>query len=223
MEPDRSMERTREKLALTVSLVSGVLFLGTELAIALATSSQGVWADSWFDLGETLFLGLFTGLMVFVREEVRRDRVRRVFTVSKNLLLLVLLLVLIGQNVHLLLTGGHRIDPRQVGGMEAALCLLALGVTGLLAHFARSARSPAVRSEVISWAIDTAGCGGMLLAYGLCAWLGGSFPWLLRYGDSFIAVCISVPSLVVVAGMLRQSLTHWPLSPGLGGQGSLSR
>ena len=101
--------------------------------------------------------------------------------------------------------------------------LLALGVTGLLAHFARSARSPAVRSEVISWAIDTAGCGGMLLAYGLCAWLGGSFPWLLRYGDSFIAVCISVPSLVVVAGMLRQSLTHWPLSPGLGGQGSLSR
>ena len=107
--------------------------------------------------------------------------------------------------------------------MEAALCLLALGVTGLLAHFARGARSPAVRSEVISWAIDTAGCGGMLLAYGLCAWLGGSFPWLLRYGDSFIAVCISVPSLVVVAGMLRQSLTHWPLSPGLGGQGSLSR
>ena len=105
----------------------------------------------------------------------------------------------------------------------AALCLLALGVPGLLAHFARGARSPAVRSEVISWAIDTAGCGGMLLAYGLCAWLGGSFPWLLRYGDSFIAVCISVPSLVVVAGMLRQSLTHWPLSPGLGGQGSLSR
>ena len=69
MEPDRSMERTREKLALTVSLVSGVLFLGTELAIALATSSQGVWADSWFDLGETLFLGLFTGLMVFVRRK----------------------------------------------------------------------------------------------------------------------------------------------------------
>lgn len=223
MEPHRSAERTREKAALMVSLVSGVLFLGAEMAIALATSSQGVWADSWFDLGETLFLGLFTCLMVFVREETRRDQVRRVFTVSKNMLLVVLLLILIGQNVHLLLTGGHVIDPGQVGGMEAALCLLALGVTGLLGCFARGTTSPAVRSEVISWAIDTAGCGGMLLAYGLCAWLGSSFPWLLRYADSCIAVCVSVPSLVVVARMLRQSLSRWPLSQELGGQGSLSR
>ena len=200
-----------EKTALTLSLASGILFLGVELAAAWVTRSQGVWADSIYDLGETAFLGAFTLLLVFLREADRRDRVRQVFTVSKNALLALLLTALIGENFRVLLTGGHVIDPHQVWGMEIGLCLLALVVTVLLSVLARGSSSPAVRSEVVSWAIDVAGCGGMILAYGLCAWLGGQYPWLTRYADSLIAILLSVPALIGVVRMLKDSLADLPL------------
>lgn len=200
-----------EKTALTLSLASGILFLGVELTAAWVTRSQGVWADSVYDLGETAFLGAFTLLLVFLREADRRDRVRQVFTVSKNALLALLLTALIGENFRVLLTGGHVIDPHQVWGMEIGLCLLALVVTVLLSVLARGSSSPAVRSEVVSWAIDVAGCGGMILAYGLCAWLGGQYPWLTRYADSLVAILLSVPALIGVVRMLKDSLADLPL------------
>lgn len=199
-----------EKVALTLSLASGILFLGVELAAAWVTRSQGVWADSIYDLGETAFLGVFTILLVFLREE-RRDRVRQVFTISKSALLALLLAALIGENFRVLLTGGHVIDPHQVWGMEIGLCLLAAVVTLLLALLSRNTTSQAVRSEVVCWAIDVAGCGGMILAYGLCAWLGGQYPWLTRYADSLIAILLSVPALIGVLRMLRDSLGEYPI------------
>ncbi len=202
-----------EKAALILSLLSGILFLGVELAAALATRSRGIWADSVYDLGETAFLGVFTLLLLFLREE-RRDRVRQVFTVSKNALLALLLTALIGENVRVLLSGGHVIDPRQIWGMESGLCLMAFVVTVLLSCLARGSASPAVRSEVVSWAIDVAGCGGMILAYGLCAWLGEAYPWLTRYADSLIAILLSVPALIGVVRMLAESLADLPLWAG---------
>ncbi|MBR5533489.1 MAG: cation transporter [Ruminiclostridium sp.] len=195
-----------EKLALTLSLFSGILFLTVELMVAWATRSQGVWADSLYDLGETAFLAVFTFLLVFLKENDKRDRVRRMFTLSKNALLAVLLAGLIWGNVRVLLTGGHVIDPHQVWGMELWLCGLAAAVTGLLWGLSRKSSSEAVRSEVICWAIDVLSCGGMILAYGLCAWLGDAFPWLLRYADNAIALLLSIPALVGVLRMLREQM-----------------
>lgn len=200
-----------EKLALTVSLVSGILFLSVELMAAWITRSQGVWADSIYDLGETAFLALFTFLLVFLKEKEKRDQVRQIFTVSKNALLAVLLLALIWENLRVLLSGGHVIDPHQVWGMEIGLCLLAAVVTLLLAVLARGASSAAVRSEVMCWAIDVAGCAGMILAYGLCARFGDQIPWLTRYADSLIAVLLSVPALVGVLRMLRDNLAEYSI------------
>lgn len=206
-----------EKLALSVSLLSGILFLAAELHTAFVTRSQGVWADSIYDLGETAFLAVFTLLLVFLREEGRRDQVRQIFTVSKNALLAVLLTALIWENLQVLLTGGHVIDPHQVRGMEAALCLLAAAVTLLLALLSRRTSSQAVRSEVLCWAIDAAGCGGMVLAYGLCARFGDRLPWLTYYADSAVALLLSIPALIGVLGMLRDSLSEVPLPlPGRG-------
>ena len=170
-----------EKFALILSLFSGILFLAVELMAAWTTSSQGIWADSIYDLGETAFLAVFTFLLVFLKENEKRDRVRRIFTLSKNVLLAVLLTGLIWGNVRVLLTGGHVIDPHRVWGMELGLCGLAAAVTGLLWVLARGSSSEAVRSEVVCWVIDVAGCAGMILCYGLCAWVGDIFPWLLRY------------------------------------------
>ena len=195
-----------EKLALTLSLFSGVLFLSVELMAAWTSRSQGVWADSLYDLGETAFLAVFTFLLVFLKEDDKRDRVRHIFTVSKNALLALLLVGLIWGNVRVLLTGGHVIDPHQVWGMELGLCGLAAVVTVLLWLLSRRSSSEAVRSEVVCWAIDVAGCAGMILSYGLCAWLGDTFPWLLRYGDSAIALLLSIPALIGVLRMLRDNL-----------------
>ncbi len=195
-----------EKMALTVSLVSGILFLIVELMAAWTTRSQGIWADSIYDLGETAFLAVFTFLLIFLKENERRNRVRQVFTVSKNALLALLLTALIGENLRVLLTGGHEIDSHQVWGMEAGLCLLAAAVTILLGILSRSSASEAAHSEVVCWAIDMAGCAGMILGYGLCAWLGDEFPWLTRYADSLIAILLSVPALIGVLGLLRDNL-----------------
>lgn len=178
-----------EKIALMISLASGILFLTVELAAAWVTRSQGIWADSIYDLGETAFLAVFTFLLVFLKEKEKRDQVRHIFTVSKNALLALLLVALIWENLRVLLSGGHTIDPHQVWGMEMGLCLLAAAVTILLAILARGASSEAVRSEVVCWAIDVAGCAGMILAYGLCAWLGSDIPWLTRYADSLMPSC----------------------------------
>jgi divalent metal cation (Fe/Co/Zn/Cd) transporter len=197
-----------EKFALILSLFSGILFLVVELMAAWNTSSQGIWADSIYDLGETAFLAVFTFLLVFLKENERRDRVRQIFTLSKNALLAVLLAGLIWGNVRVLLTGGHLIDPHQVWGMELGLCGLAAAVTGLLWVLSRRSSSEAVRSEVVCWAIDVAGCAGLILSYGLCAWLGDIFPWLLRYADSAIAVLLSVPALIGVLKMLRDNLEN---------------
>ena len=197
-----------EKFALILSLFSGILFLAVELMAAWTTSSQGIWADSIYDLGETAFLALFTFLLVFLKENEKRDRVRHIFALSKNALLAVLLAGLIWGNVRVLLTGGHVIDPNQVWGMELWLCGLAAAVTGLLWFLSRRSSSEALRSEVVCWAIDVAGCAGMILSYGLCACLGDSFPWLLRYSDSAIAVLLSVPALIGVLRMLRDHLEN---------------
>lgn len=201
-----------EKLALTLSLVSGILFLMVELMAAAATRSRGIWADSIYDLGETIFLALFTFLLVFLKDEERRDQVRQIFTLSKYAFLAVLLTLLIWENLRVLLTGGHVIDPHQVWGMELGLCGLAAVVTLLLGVLARSSSSEAVRSEVMCWAIDVAGCAGMILAYGLCARFGAQLPWLTRYADSLIAILLSVPALIGVLRMLRDNLAeyHFP-------------
>jgi len=79
-------------------------------------------------------------------------------------------------------------------------------VTLLLAILARGSSSEAVRSEVVCWAIDVAGCAGMILAYGLCARFGEQMPWLTRYADSLIAILLSVPALIGVLRMLRDNL-----------------
>jgi len=198
-----------EKFALILSLFSGVLFLAVELMAAWTTSSQGIWADSIYDLGETAFLAVFTFLLVFLKENERRDRVRQIFTLSKNALLAVLLTGLVWGNVRVLLTGGHVIDPHQVWGMELGLCGLAAAVTGLLWILSRRSSSEAVRSEVVCWAIDVAGCAGMIVSYGLCACLGDTFPWLLRYADSAIALLLSIPALMGVLRMLRDNLENY--------------
>ena len=195
-----------EKLALILSLFSGILFLSVELMAAWTTRSQGVWADSIYDLGETLFLAVFTFFLVFLKENEKRDRVRRIFTLSKNALLAVLLAGLIWGNVRVLLTGGHVIDPHQVWGMELWLCGLASAVTGLLWVLSRRSSSEAIRGEVVCWAIDVAGCAGMILAYGLCTWFGEQIPWLTRYADSIIAILLSIPALIGVLRMLRDNL-----------------
>lgn len=195
-----------EKLALILSLFSGILFLAVELMAAWTTSSQGIWADSIYDLGETAFLAVFTFLLIFLEENEKRERVRRIFTLSKNVLLAVLLTGLIWGNVRVLLTGGHVIDPHQVWGMELGLCGLAAAVTLLLAILARGTASEAVRSEVVCWVIDVAGCAGMILAYGLCAWFGEQIPWLTRYADSLVAILLSIPALIGVLRMLRDNL-----------------
>ena len=197
-----------EKFALILSLFSGILFLVVELMAAWTTSSQGIWADSIYDLGETAFLAVFTFLLVFVEENEKRNRVRHIFTLSKNALLAVLLIGLIWGNARVLLAGGHVIDPCRVWGMELGLCGLAAAVTGLLWGLSRRSTSEALRSEVICWAIDVAGCAGMILSYGLCACLGDTFPWLLRYADSAIAILLSVPALIGVLRMLRDILEN---------------
>ena len=156
-----------EKLALILSLFSGILFLAVELMAAWTTSSQGIWADSIYDLGETAFLAVFTFLLVFLKEDEKKDRVRQIFILSKNGLLALLLIGLIWGNVRILLTGGRTIDPHQVWGMELGLCGLAAVVTGLLWLVARRSSSEAVRSEVVCWAVDVAGCAGMIFSYGL--------------------------------------------------------
>ena len=195
-----------EKLALILSLFSGILFLMVELMAARTTSSQGIWADSIYDLGETAFLAVFTFLLVFLKENEKRDQVRRIFTLSKNALLAVLLAGLIWGNVRVLLTGGHVIDPHQVWGMELWLCGLASAVTGLLWVLSRRSSSEAIRGEVVCWAIDVAGCAGMILAYGLCTWFGEQIPWLTRYADSLVAILLSIPALIGVLRMLRDNL-----------------
>lgn len=202
-----------ERLALTISLFSGILFLSVELMAAWTSRSQGVWADSLYDLGETAFLAVFTFLLVFLKENEKRDRVRQIFAVSKNALLALLLTGLIWGNVRVLLTGGHTIDPHQVWGMELGLCGLAAAVTGLLWLLARGSSSEAVRSEVVCWAIDVAGCAGMILSYGLCACLGDRFPWLLHYADSLIALLLSIPALIGVLRMLRDTLESYSVPP----------
>ena len=198
-----------EKFALILSLFSGILFLTVELMAARTTSSQGIWADSIYDLGETAFLAVFTFLLVFLKENEKRDRIRQIFTLSKNALLAVLITGLVWGNVRVLLTGGHLIDPHQVWGMELWLCLLAAAVTGLLWVLSRRSSSEALRSEVVCWAIDVAGCAGMIFSYGLCACLGDTFPWLLRYSDSAIALLLSVPALIGVLRMLRDNLENY--------------
>jgi divalent metal cation (Fe/Co/Zn/Cd) transporter len=198
-----------EKFALILSLFSGILFLTVELMAAWTTSSQGIWADSIYDLGETAFLAVFTFLLVFLKENKKRDRVRHIFTLSKNALLAVLLTGLIWGNIRVLLTGGHMIDPHRVCGMELGLCGLAAAVTGLLWVLSRRSSSEVLRSEVVCWAVDVAGCAGMILSYGLCACLGDTFPWLLRYSDSLIALLLSVPTLIGVLRMLRDNLENY--------------
>ncbi|MBR3752020.1 MAG: cation transporter [Ruminiclostridium sp.] len=195
-----------EKLALILSLFSGILFLSVELMAAWTTRSQGIWADSIYDLGETLFLAVFTFLLVFLKGNEQRNQVRQIFTLSKNAFLAVLLTALIWENLRVLFSGGHVIDPHQVWGMELGLCGLAAAVTLLLAILARGSSSEAVRSEVVCWAIDVAGCAGMILAYGLCARFGEQMPWLTRYADSLIAILLSVPALIGVLRMLRDNL-----------------
>ena len=195
-----------EKLALILSLFSGILFLSVELMAAWTTRSQGVWADSIYDLGETLFLAVFTFLLVFLKEDKQRSQVRQIFTLSKNAFLAVLLTALIWENLRVLFSGGHVIDPRRVWGMELGLCGLAAAVTLLLAILARGTASEAVRSEVVCWVIDVAGCAGMILAYGLCAWFGEQIPWLTRYADSLVAILLSIPALIGVLRMLRDNL-----------------
>ena len=98
------------------------------------------------------------------------------------------------------------IDPQRVWGMELGLCGLAAAVAGLLWLLARGSSSEAVRSEVVCWAIDVAGCAGMILAYGLCAWFGEQIPWLTRYADSLVAILLSIPALIGVLRMLRDNL-----------------
>ena len=193
-----------EKKVLRLSFIGSCLLSGSEIIMALILRSYAVMMDGIFDSAELVMMGPFLVLVPLLYKPVNErhpygySQVESFFLIIKYSVLLTLMLLLINTNVHVIMSGGNRVNPSMIAVYEMLLGAASVFMYFMLAHISRKYESPTVHAELYLWKTDIVGSCGIAVAFLAQYVLGDTVlaafaPYTFApYMDSAVAIVMSV-------------------------------
>jgi predicted Co/Zn/Cd cation transporter (cation efflux family) len=160
-----------EKKVLRLSFIGSCLLSGSEIIMALILRSYAVMMDGIFDSAELVMMGPFLVLVPLLYKPVNErhpygySQVESFFLIIKYSVLLTLMLLLINTNVHVIMSGGNRVNPSMIAVYEMLLGAASVFMYLMLAHISRKYESPTVHAELYLWKTDIVGSCGIAVAF----------------------------------------------------------
>jgi predicted Co/Zn/Cd cation transporter (cation efflux family) len=188
-----------EKKVLRLSFIGSCLLSGSEIIMALILRSYAVMMDGIFDSAELDMMGPFLVLVPLLYKPVNErhpygySQVESFFLIIKYSVLLTLMLLLINTNVHVIMSGGNRVNPSMIAVYEMLLGAASVFMYFMLAHISRKYESPTVHAELYLWKTDIVGSCGIAVAFLAQYVLGDTvLAAFAPYMDSAVAIVMSV-------------------------------
>lgn len=188
-----------EKKVLRLSFIGSCLLSGSEIIMALILRSYAVMMDGIFDSAELVMMGPFLVLVPLLYKPVNErhpygySQVESFFLIIKYSVLLTLMLLLINTNVHVIMSGGNRVNPSMIAVYEMLLGVASVFMYFMLAHISRKYESPTVHAELYLWKTDIVGSCGIAVAFLAQYVLGDTvLAAFAPYMDSAVAIVMSV-------------------------------
>ena len=188
-----------EKKVLRLSFIGSCLLSGSEIIMALILRSYAVMMDGIFDSAELVMMGPFLVLVPLLYKPVNErhpygySQVESFFLIVKYSVLLTLMLLLINTNVHVIMSGGNRVNPSMIAVYEMLLGAASVFMYFMLAHISRKYESPTVHAELYLWKTDIVGSCGIAVAFLAQYVLGDTvLAAFAPYMDSAVAIVMSV-------------------------------
>ena len=188
-----------EKKVLRLSFIGSGLLSGSEIIMALILRSYAVMMDGIFDSAELVMMGPFLVLVPLLYKPVNErhpygySQVESFFLIIKYSVLLTLMLLLINTNVHVIMSGGNRVNPSMIAVYEMLLGAASVFMYLMLAHISRKYESPTVHAELYLWKTDIVGSCGIAVAFLAQHVLGDTvLAAFAPYMDSAVAIVMSV-------------------------------
>ena len=188
-----------EKKVLRLSFIGSCLLSGSEILMAIVLRSYAVMLDGIFDSAELVMMGPFLVLVPLLYKPVSErhpygySQVESFFLIIKYSVLLMLMLLLINTNVHVIMSGGNRVNPSLVAIYEMLLGAASVFMYFILARISRKYESPTVHAELYLWKTDIVGSCGIAVAFFAQYVLGDTvLAGFAPYMDSAVAIVMSV-------------------------------
>ena len=188
-----------EKKVLRLSFIGSCLLSGSEIIMAFILRSYAVMMDGIFDSAELVMIGPFLVLVPLLYKPVNErhpygySQVESFFLIIKYSVLLTLMLLLINTNVHVIMSGGNRVNPSMIAVYEMLLGAASVFMYFMLAHISRKYESPTVHAELYLWKTDIVGSCGIAVAFLAQYVLGDTvLAAFAPYMDSAVAIVMSV-------------------------------
>ena len=188
-----------EEKVLRLSFIGSCLLSGSEIIMALILRSYAVMMDGIFDSAELVMMGPFLVLVPLLYKPVNErhpygySQVESFFLIIKYSVLLTLMLLLINTNVHVIMSGGNRVNPSMIAVYEMLLGAASVFMYFMLAHISRKYESPTVHAELYLWKTDIVGSCGIAVAFLAQYVLGDTvLAAFAPYMDSAVAIVMSV-------------------------------
>ena len=188
-----------EKKVLRLSFIGSCLLSGSEIIMAFILRSYAVMMDGIFDSAELVMMGPFLVLVPLLYKPVNErhpygySQVESFFLIIKYSVLLTLMLLLINTNVHVIMSGGNRVNPSMIAVYEMLLGAASVFMYLMLAHISRKYESPTVHAELYLWKTDIVGSCGIAVAFLAQYVLGDTvLAAFAPYMDSAVAIVMSV-------------------------------
>lgn len=188
-----------EKKVLRLSFIGSCLLSGSEIIMAFILRSYAVMMDGIFDSAELVMMGPFLVLVPLLYKPVSErhpygySQVESFFLIIKYSVLLTLMLLLINTNVHVIMSGGNRVNPSMIAVYEMLLGAASVFMYFMLAHISRKYESPTVHAELYLWKTDIVGSCGIAVAFLAQYVLGDTvLAAFAPYMDSAVAIVMSV-------------------------------
>ena len=188
-----------EKKVLRLSFIGSCLLSGSEIIMAFILRSYAVMMDGIFDSAELVMMGPFLVLVPLLYKPVNErhpygySQVESFSLIIKYSVLLTLMLLLINTNVHVIMSGGNRVNPSMIAVYEMLLGAASVFMYFMLAHISRKYESPTVHAELYLWKTDIVGSCGIAVAFLAQYVLGDTvLAAFAPYMDSAVAIVMSV-------------------------------
>ena len=189
----------KEKTILNISFIASILFLISEIVIAIITKSHAIFMDCIHDLADVLMIGPFILLipLLYKKETEKRpygySQVESLFIMIKSSLLIGVTLLLIYNSIKLIFTGGNDVDGSIIATYELIVSITCIIMYILLSKLSKKTKSPSIEAELYIWKLDSLSTLGVGLAFIIKIFLDRtSLSYIGPYIDPVIAIILAV-------------------------------
>lgn len=206
-------KQKKERSALNISLIAGLIFSLLEVIIAIYTHSQAVLLDGFYDGVESIMIIISIGIVPLLYRSSNEKRpfgylqIESFFVVIKGFTMIAVTIGLIATNIEIVLNGGRHIAFSNIAYFELFATILSMFVIFLLRKKNAKTHSTLVSMEIQEWTIDAIASLGMAIAFFLPLFIKVNwFSKVVPYLDQIIAILLSLfmlptPIRTIITGL----------------------